>query len=69
MTYLVVSATGHGSFNILAVNEAAANPNVGHTLVMWTALALLLAIIGKSVSSRCTRGSPTRWPARRRYRR
>ena len=49
MTYwLVDRATGHGSFNILAVNQAAASPNVGHTLVMWTALALLLAIIGKS---------------------
>ena len=49
MTYwLVDRASGHGSFNILAVNEAAANPRVGHSLVMWTALALLLAIIGKS---------------------
>jgi len=49
MTYWMVDrATGHGSFNILAVNQAAANPSVGHTLVMWTALALLLAIIGKS---------------------
>jgi NADH-quinone oxidoreductase subunit L len=49
MTYwLVDRATGHGSFNIVAVNQAAANPNVSHTLVMWTALALLLAIIGKS---------------------
>ena len=49
MTYWMVdSATGHGSFNILAVNQAAANPSVSHTLVMWTALALLLAIIGKS---------------------
>src|SRR5689334_13275019 len=49
MTYWMVDrATGHGSFNILAVNQAAANPSVGHTFVMWTALALLLAIIGKS---------------------
>jgi NADH-quinone oxidoreductase subunit L len=49
MTYwLVDSATGRGSFNIVAVNQAAANPDVSHTLVMWTALALLLAIIGKS---------------------
>jgi NADH-quinone oxidoreductase subunit L len=49
MTYwLVDRATGHGSFNILAVNQAAASPQAGHTLVMWTALALLLAIIGKS---------------------
>ncbi len=39
MTYwLVDRATGHGSFNIVAVNQAAANPNVSHTLVMWTAL-------------------------------
>src|SRR3954468_2130199 len=38
MTYWMVdSATGgHGSFNILAVNTAAASPNVSHTLVMWT---------------------------------
>ncbi len=49
MTYwLVDRATGHGSFNIVAVNQAASNPAVSHTLVMWTALALLLAIIGKS---------------------
>jgi NADH-quinone oxidoreductase subunit L len=49
MTYWMVDrATGRGSFNILAVNQAASNPSVGHTLVMWTALALLLAIIGKS---------------------
>jgi NADH-quinone oxidoreductase subunit L len=49
LTYgLVDRATGHGSFNIVAVNEAAASPQVGHALVMWTALALLLAIIGKS---------------------
>src|SRR5436190_121202 len=49
MTYWMVDrATGHGSFNILAVNQAASNPSVGHTLVMWAALALLLAIIGKS---------------------
>ncbi len=46
--WLVDRATGHGSFNILSVNEAAANSGVGHTLVMWTALAFLLAIIGKS---------------------
>jgi len=46
--WLVERATGHGSFNILAVNQAAASSSVGHTLVMWTALAFLLAIIGKS---------------------
>ena len=49
MTYWMVDrATGHGSFNIIAVDKAAGSPQVGHTLVMWTALALLLAIIGKS---------------------
>ncbi|HTD50835.1 MAG TPA: NADH-quinone oxidoreductase subunit L [Acidimicrobiia bacterium] len=50
MTYWLVdrASGGHGSFNILAVNQAASSPVVGHTLVMWTALALLLAIIGKS---------------------
>jgi NADH-quinone oxidoreductase subunit L len=47
--WLVDRATGgHGSFNILSVNQAAANSHVSHTLVMWTALAFLLAIIGKS---------------------
>ena len=46
--FLVQSATGTGSFNIIAVNEAASNPKVSHTLVMWCALALLLGIIGKS---------------------
>ena len=49
MTYFVAqSATGHGTFNILVVNASAASAKVSHTLVMWTALALLLAIIGKS---------------------
>jgi NADH-quinone oxidoreductase subunit L len=49
MTYFVAqSATGHGTFNILVVNASAASSKVSHTLVMWTALALLLAIIGKS---------------------
>src|SRR5580704_9039965 len=50
MTYWLVdrASGGHGSFNILAVNQAASSPVVGHTLVMWTALALLLAISGKS---------------------
>src|SRR6476620_12515071 len=45
---MVDRATGHGSFNIVAVNQAASNPSVSHTLVMWTALALLIGIIGKS---------------------
>jgi NADH-quinone oxidoreductase subunit L len=49
MTFFVVErATGEGSFNILELNEAAASGRVGDTLLMWTALALLLAIIGKS---------------------
>jgi NADH-quinone oxidoreductase subunit L len=50
MTYWMVDRAtgGHGSFNIVAVNQAASSSAVGHTLVMWTALALLLAIIGKS---------------------
>ncbi|MDQ1481769.1 MAG: NADH-quinone oxidoreductase subunit, partial [Actinomycetota bacterium] len=47
--WLVDKATGgHGSFNILSVNQAAASSHVSHALVMWTALAFLLAIIGKS---------------------
>lgn len=49
MTFFVVErATGQGSFDIMAVNEAALSGKVGHTLLMMTALALLLAIIGKS---------------------
>src|ERR1700730_10939444 len=44
MTYYVApSATGHGTFNILVVNSSAASSNVSHTLLLWTALALLLA--------------------------
>jgi NADH-quinone oxidoreductase subunit L len=49
MTYFVVGrATGENSFNILELNHAAANPKVGHTLLLWCALGLLLGIIGKS---------------------
>src|SRR3954451_11945625 len=49
MTYYVAqSATGRGTFNILVVNTSAASSKVSHTLLLWTALALLLAIIGKS---------------------
>src|SRR4029077_13374361 len=49
MTFFVVQrATGVGSFNIVALNSAASNPKVGHTLILWCAAALLLAIIGKS---------------------
>jgi len=51
MTFFVVErATGVGSFNIIALNAAASNPGnrVGHTLILWCALALLLAIMGKS---------------------
>ena len=46
--FVVERATGTGSFDIMAVNEAALSGKVGHTLLMMTALALLLAIIGKS---------------------
>jgi NADH-quinone oxidoreductase subunit L len=49
MTFFVVGrATGTNSFNILELNAAATSPKVGHTLLFWTAMALLLAIIGKS---------------------
>jgi NADH-quinone oxidoreductase subunit L len=49
MTFFVVQrATGVGSFNIVALNSAAANPKVGHTLILWCAAALMLAIVGKS---------------------
>src|SRR5712691_1927219 len=49
MTFFIVQrATGVGSFNIVALNSAASNPKVGHTLILWCAAALMLAIVGKS---------------------
>jgi NADH-quinone oxidoreductase subunit L len=50
MTFFVVSRAngGNGSFNILQLNDAAASGKVNHTLLFWCAMALLLAIIGKS---------------------
>ncbi len=50
LTFFVVGRAngGRGSFNIVALNQAATSGKVGHTLLLWTALALLLAIIGKS---------------------
>jgi NADH-quinone oxidoreductase subunit L len=46
----VQRATGVGSFNIVALNSAVADPSskVGHTLILWCAAALMLAIVGKS---------------------
>src|SRR5258705_4258482 len=49
MTFFIVQrATGVGSFNIVELNSAASNPKVGHTLILWCAAALMLAIVGKS---------------------
>jgi NADH-quinone oxidoreductase subunit L len=49
MTYFVVQAgTGEGSFNIVELNESALSGNVSHTLLLWTAVALMFGIIGKS---------------------
>src|SRR3954454_1526083 len=51
MTFFIVGrATGQNSFNILELNHAAvaSEGKVGHTLLLWCALALLLGIIGKS---------------------
>ncbi|HEY3834811.1 MAG TPA: NADH-quinone oxidoreductase subunit L [Acidimicrobiia bacterium] len=52
MTFFVVQrATGHGSFDILAVNASAMKLGAAHqqhTLLLLCALALLLAIMGKS---------------------
>jgi NADH-quinone oxidoreductase subunit L len=49
MTFFVVdAATGEGSFSILQLNEAATSGNVSHTLLLWTAVGLMMGIIGKS---------------------
>ncbi len=51
MTFFVVQAaspTHQGSFNIIELNAAAGSSKVSHTLLLMTALALLLAIVGKS---------------------
>jgi NADH-quinone oxidoreductase subunit L len=49
MTFFVVqSATGEGSFNIIAVNQAATSGDVSHTLLLWCAVGLMFGIIGKS---------------------
>jgi NADH-quinone oxidoreductase subunit L len=46
--FIAEAATGTPTFDIVTVNQAAASSDVSHTMVMWCALALLLAIIGKS---------------------
>jgi NADH-quinone oxidoreductase subunit L len=46
--FIVQRATGEGSFNIIELNRAVSEPKIGHTIVLWCALALLLGIIGKS---------------------
>src|SRR5205807_4250311 len=49
MTFFIVQrATGEGSFNIIELNRAVGEPKIGHTILLWCALALLLGIIGKS---------------------
>ena len=49
MTYFIVQrATGVGSFNIVALNQAALSGHVGHTILLMTAVALMAAIMGKS---------------------
>lgn len=49
MTFFVVErAMGKGSFSILDINNSALSGKVGHTLLLMTALALLLGIMGKS---------------------
>ena len=67
MTFFIVqAATGHGSFNIIAVNEAALSGDVEpHARAVVRALGVAVRRSSASrVSSRCTRGSPTPWPAR-----
>jgi NADH-quinone oxidoreductase subunit L len=46
--FLVQGATGRGSFNTVAVNQAALSGKVSHTLVLWCAVGLMFGIIGKS---------------------
>ena len=46
--FLVQRATGTGSFNIVAVNNAALRGKVGHTFMLVCACMLFLGIIGKS---------------------
>src|SRR5436190_12652568 len=46
--FLVQRASGHGSFNIVAVNNAALSGKVGHTFLLVCASMLFLGIIGKS---------------------
>jgi NADH-quinone oxidoreductase subunit L len=49
MTYFIVQrATGTGSFNIVALNQAALSGKVGHLLVLMCAVSLMAAIVGKS---------------------
>jgi NADH-quinone oxidoreductase subunit L len=52
MTFFIIQrATGVGSFNIIELNSSvsgAAGDKVGHTLILWCAAALMLAIVGKS---------------------
>jgi NADH-quinone oxidoreductase subunit L len=48
MTFFVAGALGNNTFNIQTVNEAANSGKVSHTLLLMTALALLLGIMGKS---------------------
>jgi NADH-quinone oxidoreductase subunit L len=46
--YIVQRATGTGSFNIVALNQAALSGKVGHLLLLVCAIALMAAIVGKS---------------------
>jgi NADH-quinone oxidoreductase subunit L len=49
MTYFIVQrATGTGSFNIVALNQAALSGKVSHLLLLMCAIALMAAIMGKS---------------------
>src|SRR5262245_60761862 len=50
MTFFVVSRAngGNGSFSIVQLNEAAVSGKVSHTLLLWTAVGLMIGIMGKS---------------------
>jgi hypothetical protein len=52
-----------GTFSIRGLNEWAIEPSTGHTVLLWTSIALFCACIGKSGQFPLHTGCPTRWRA------